>query len=186
MPAFLNRRWFSKAWVSLHLPLNQPGEVGCITPIPTLQGSVWKAGPKPKHETDEVFLWWERKSWALPVSQKAHTKRKRGVRGEGSSEHFFIGPTNWKEDKAKERLKPSSAQPEWLTGGGCGHRKMKSCQLDPQSGLVWKVINQCISITCKFLSLSPLLPPYIPPSKHVFKWSLKTNPHQSPMVHHVQ
>lgn len=57
MPAFLNRSWSSKAQVSLHLPLNQPGEVCCITPIPTPQGSVWKVGPKPKHETDEIFPW---------------------------------------------------------------------------------------------------------------------------------
>lgn len=52
MPAFINRKWPSKAGVSLRLHLSQPGKECPITPIPTPQGSVWKAGPKPKQKTN--------------------------------------------------------------------------------------------------------------------------------------
>lgn len=85
MPAFINRKWPSKAGVSLRLHLSQPGKECPITPILTPQGSVWKAGPNPKQKTNYI-----------PMVRKE-------VDGEGSPEHLFTEPTNWKAERTKGR-----------------------------------------------------------------------------------
>lgn len=86
-----SRRWPSKAWVSLHLLLCQHREVWHITPTPTPQGYVWKAAPKLKHETKEIFLRWERKL----VEERDHQSTSNW-------------PTNWKEERMKGRLESSA------------------------------------------------------------------------------
>lgn len=78
-------------------PANDPGSVLCY-PHSYTKGSVWKVGPRPKHETDRHSR-----------GRKEVGRSRRGVGGgEEPSRHLLTEPTNRREESSKGRLKPST------------------------------------------------------------------------------